>query len=272
MTATISAAILPSITQDSDAMRYFIHLAYNGAAYYGWQTQPDQTTVQETLENRLSLLLHEPIAVTGCGRTDTGVHASCFYAHFDLAEVLNEPACQQLTEKLNSFLPVDIAIYRIFAVLDCAHARFDATERTYHYYVATTKDPFMYPYRLRFFQVLNMEKMNEAAAYLLQHDDFTSFSKVHTQVNNFICHILHARWEACEGGMVFTITANRFLRNMVRAIVGTLLDVGRGKMTPEEFQQIILQKNRCKAGTSVPPHALFLSDVRYTWDDILPKS
>lgn len=253
-------------------MRYFIHLAYNGTAYFGWQIQPDHPSVQETLEKCLSLLLHsERIPITGCGRTDTGVHASCFYAHFDYPEAWDAERCRQLADQLNSFLPPDIAIYSIFAVNDNAHARFDAQERTYQYHISIAKNPFTYPFRLRYHQTLEVERMNEAAALLCQHEDFTSFSKVHTQVNNFICHVMRAEWEQRDEELVFTITANRFLRNMVRAIVGTLLDVGRGRLTTEEFNQIILEKNRCQAGTSVPACALFLTDVRYTWADILPK-
>lgn len=251
-------------------MRYFIHLAYNGNDYFGWQIQPDKKTVQETLENCLSLLLHhERIPITGCGRTDTGVHATCFYAHFDLDDELTVQDCQLLKEKLNSFLPADITIYHIFAVKERAHARFDAIERTYQYFVSTQKNPFTYTQRLCFYPTIDVEKMNAAALLLLQNEDFTSFSKVHTQVNNFICHVTFAHWEERDGELVFTITANRFLRNMVRAIVGTLLDVGRGKLTIEDFQNIIQQKNRCKASTSVSACALFLTNVRYTWDEIL---
>lgn len=245
-------------------MRYFIHLAYNGANYFGWQLQPDAPSVQETLENCLSLLLHQTrISITGCGRTDTQVNASCFYAHFDIEQNFTPEQCQQLTDKLNNFLPKDIVIFRIFQVNDNAHARFDADCRTYQYFISLKKNPFNFSQRMFCYRNLNIERMNEAAALLLVNEDFTSFSKVHTQVNNFICHISHAQWQLQGNDLVFTITANRFLRNMVRAIVGTLLEVGLGKLTVEDFQNIINQKDRCKAKTSAPACALFLTDVKY---------
>lgn len=253
-------------------MRYFLHLAYNGAPFYGWQIQPDHISVQEVLEKSLSMLLHqERIAITGCGRTDTGVHASDYYAHFDIEKDFTEEKCQKITDQLNSFLPKDIVIYRLFAVKENAHARFDAEERTYNYYIATRKNPFNYAQQYFSFRKPDVQTMNAAAELLLHNEDFTSFSKVHTQVNNFICHVTHAQWTEQGDDLVFTITANRFLRNMVRAIVGTLLDVGFGKITVEDFQNIISQKDRCKAGTSVPAQALFLSKVRYDWAKILPE-
>lgn len=251
-------------------MRYFVHLAYNGTCFFGWQIQPDHITVQEVLEKSLSMLLHsERIAITGCGRTDTGVHASDYYAHFDYESSLSPTECQRLTDQWNNFLPKDIAIYKIFPVHNHAHARFDAQDRTYKYYVATHKNPYTYPQRYFSFRKLDMDKMNYAAALLLKNEDFTSFSKVHTQVNNFICHIHYAQWAKEGDDLVFTITANRFLRNMVRAIVGTLLEIGYGKMNVVDFQNIINQKDRCKAGTSVPACALFLTEVRYNWSEIL---
>lgn len=250
-------------------MRYFIHLAYNGSPFFGWQVQPDRISVQETLEHALSLMLHGPhVPVVGCGRTDTGVHASCYYAHFDLQQQLTPEQCTRLVCRLNGFLPKEVAIFDLFPVNDTAHARFDAIDRTYHYYIATRKNPFSFPCRMFSFRPLDVKRMNEAAALLLQHDDFTSFSKVNTQVNNFICHVTEAFWQERDGELVFTITANRFLRNMVRAIVGTLLDVGLGKTSVSDFGNIINQKDRCKAGTSVPACALFLSNVRYNWDEI----
>ena len=254
-------------------MRYFIHLAYNGAAYFGWQLQPDAPSVQETLEKCLSLLLHQSrVAITGCGRTDTQVNASCFYAHFDTEQSFSPDQCAQLTDKLNNFLPKDIVIYNIFKVHDDAHARFDAESRTYQYYISTQKDPFNYAQRMFCCRRLDVEKMNEAAALLLVNQDFTSFSKVHTQVNNFICHVTCAHWARVGDDLVFTITANRFLRNMVRAIVGTLLQVGWGKITPEDFQNIINQKNRCAAKMSAPACALFLTDVQYPWERLIVDS
>lgn len=272
-------------------MRYFMRLAFNGTPFFGWQMQPKDVSVQEVLEKSLSLMLcggngNEPrqrIAITGCGRTDTGVHARDFMAHFDFEssenpedvnsednlKSKNNPlktvdSRKDFIQKLNSFLPKEIVVYDIFPVADDAHARFDAIDRTYRYYVDIQKDAFNFPYAYRVFVSLDVEKMNEAASLLLQNEDFTSFSKVHTQVNNMRCKVTYAKWEKVNGQLVFTITANRFLRNMVRAIVGTLLQVGRGKLTIEDFQAIILQKNRCKAGDSAPAHALFLEEVRYS--------
>lgn len=252
-------------------MRYFMRLAFNGTPFFGWQIQPKNISVQEVIENALTLLLQQPsddgqrerIAITGCGRTDTGVHARDFVAHFDFSEELNEEQRLKLVNKLNSFLPKEIVIYAIEPVADDAHARFDAIDRTYRYYVNIRKDAFNFPYAHRVFEKLDMDKMNEAAQLLLKNEDFTSFSKVHTQVNNMRCHVTHAQWEQCDGQLIFTITANRFLRNMVRAIVGTLLLVGKGKITVQDFQDIIEQKDRCKAGDSAPAHALFLEKVRY---------
>lgn len=253
-------------------MRYFIHLAYNGASYFGWQIQPDRPSVQETLERCLSLMLHqEHIAITGCGRTDTGVHASSFYAHFDIDQTFSKEECATLVSKLNNFLPKDIVLFNLFAVNSDAHARFDADERTYHYYLSTRKNPFTFSQRMLFLRQLDVDAMNQAASLLLENDDFTSFSKVHTQVNNFICHVTNAHWHREGDDLIFTISANRFLRNMVRAVVGTLLEVGLGRISIADFQNIIDQKNRCEAGTSVPACALFLTDVRYPWHKLLPN-
>ncbi|MCQ2269944.1 MAG: tRNA pseudouridine(38-40) synthase TruA [Bacteroidales bacterium] len=252
-------------------MRYFMRLAFNGTPFFGWQMQPKNVSVQGTIENALSLLLQvrdeqgqcERIAITGCGRTDTGVHARDYTAHFDCPFELEEDRRRQLVNKLNSFLPKEIVIFDIFPVADTAHARFDAIDRTYRYYVNIKKDAFTFPYAYRIFEKLDVEKMNEAAQLLLQNEDFTSFSKVHTQVNNMRCKVTRAQWLQKDGQLVFEITANRFLRNMVRAIVGTLLQVGKGRLSVNDFQQIILKKNRCEAGDSAPAHALFLENVRY---------
>lgn len=246
-------------------MRYFIELAYNGSAYYGWQVQPEMPTVQGELENALSLLLRETIAVTGCGRTDTGVHARQFFAHFETEQSFD---IQKLTDKLNSFLPKEIAIFRIFPVPADLHARFSATSRTYKYYVAVDKECFRFHYSYRMFRKLDVEKMNMAAAILLKTKDFTSFSKLHTQVNNNNCRVSEAAWKMEDGLLVFTITADRFLRNMVRAVVGTLLQVGKRQISIEEFQDIVNQKNRCSAGDSVPAHALFLHHVEYPFPEL----
>ena len=241
-------------------MRYFMELGYNGAPFFGWQVQPGKETVQGCIENALSLLLREEVAVTGCGRTDTGVNARQFFAHFETAQPID---AARLTDKLNSFLPKEIAIYRIFPVEEGMHARFSANARTYKYYVAVTKNPFNFHYSYRIFQKLDVAKMNEAAAVLLETSDFTSFSKLHTQVNNNLCRVTEAHWAMEDGVLVFTITADRFLRNMVRAVVGTLLQVGKEKITIEEFREIIACKDRCAAGDSVPAHALFLERVCY---------
>jgi tRNA pseudouridine38-40 synthase len=246
-------------------MRYFIELAFNGTPFSGWQIQPNDITVQEVLQKGMSLLLREPVTLTGCGRTDTGVHARQFYAHFDTEQQINEEGCQQLAYKLNRFLPVEIAIYAIFPVKPHQHARFDALDRTYCYYLNLKKEPFSFIFALPVYFQLDIEKMNEAASYLLEIKDFTSFSKLHTQVANNFCEVKKAAWFHEGDQLIFEITANRFLRNMVRSIVGTLLDVGKGKYSLEQFKSIIYQKDRCKAGESVPAHALFLEKVRYSF-------
>lgn len=241
-------------------MRYFIYLSYDGARYHGWQIQPNGISVQEVLNKALSTLLREPIEVTGAGRTDAGVNASLMVAHFDCQQTTDNG---QLTYRLNKLLPPDIVIHKIQQVKDDAHARFSATSRTYHYYIITEKSPFE-PYAYRFPQPLDFDKMNEAAKTLFDYIDFTSFSKLHTDVKTNNCRIITARWEQLSPiKWQFTITADRFLRNMVRAIVGTLLDVGRGVLTIEQFREIIEKKDRCSAGTSVPGNALFLADVTY---------
>lgn len=243
-------------------MRYFIYLSYDGARYHGWQIQPNGSSVQEVLGKALSTLLHESIEVTGAGRTDAGVNASLMVAHFDTEHT----ADQQLAYRLNKFLPQDIAIHKIVPVKPEAHARFSATSRTYHYYVITAKTPFE-PYAYRFPQPLDFDKMNEAAKALFDYIDFTSFSKLHTDVKTNNCRIMAAQWEQVSPiKWQFTITADRFLRNMVRAIVGTLLDVGRGVLTLEQFREIIEKKDRCSAGMSVPGNALFLADITYPED------
>ncbi|MBQ6749233.1 MAG: tRNA pseudouridine(38-40) synthase TruA [Bacteroidaceae bacterium] len=240
-------------------MRFFIYLSYDGARYHGWQIQPNGISVQEVLGKALSTLLREPIEVTGAGRTDAGVNASLMVAHFDTTQEVNE----QLVYRLNKFLPYDIAISCIRKVKDDAHARFSATSRTYHYYIITAKTPFE-PYAYRFPQPLDFDKMNEAAQTLFDYIDFTSFSKLHTDVKTNNCRIMKAEWAQISPiKWQFTITADRFLRNMVRAIVGTLLDVGRGVLTIEQFRTIIEKKDRCSAGTSVPGNALFLADITY---------
>ena len=245
--------------------RYFIHLAYNGANYCGWQTQPGLPTVQLTFEEALSTLLREKIAVVGCGRTDTGVHASDFYAHFDSESEIDG---EQLTFKLNSYLPADLAVYEVFKVKDNAHARFDATARTYQYHVSDRRLPFRQGLYSRIYFSPDIQAMNEAAKVLMEYEDFTSFAKLHTQVKTNICHLSLAHWDTVGEELVFTIRSNRFLRNMVRSVTGTLLDVGRGKLSIDALRRIIEQKDRCAAGVSMPPQGLFLTKVDYNFDDI----
>ncbi len=242
--------------------RYFIHLAYNGTNYCGWQTQPELPTVQQTLESAMSTLLRQKIAVVGCGRTDTGVHASDFYAHFDAEDAVD---CGQLVFKLNNLLPPDIAIFDIFPVADNAHARFDATARTYQYHVSDRRLPFRQGLYCRIYFKPDIDKMNEAARVLMEYEDFTSFAKLHTQVKTNICHLTHAEWTEEESGWVFTIRSNRFLRNMVRSVTGTLLDVGRGKLSIDGLREIVERKDRCAAGVSMPACGLFLTKVEYPW-------
>jgi len=240
--------------------RFFIHLAYNGVCYNGWQTQPGLPTVQQTLEAGLGTLLRQKVNVVGCGRTDTGVHASDFYAHFD-AE--GEMDCTQLAFKLNNLIPPDISIFGIFPVAPNAHARFDALARTYQYHISDKKLPFRQGQYCRIYYKPDLEQMNLGAKILMEYDDFTSFAKLHTQVKTNICHLSHAEWRSEGEEWVFTIRSNRFLRNMVRSVTGTLLDVGRGKLSLEGLRSIIESKNRCEAGTSMPACGLFLTKVEY---------
>lgn len=250
-------------------MRYFIYLSYDGANYHGWQIQPNGVSVQEVLQNALSTLLRQQIEVVGAGRTDAGVNASMMVAHFDTTA--DYETIVIMAARLNRLLPQDIAIQRIVPVIDEAHARFSATSRTYHYYITIEKSPFE-PYAYRFPQKLDFELMNEAAQTIFDYTDFTSFSKLHTDVKTNNCRIMHARWQQVSDiKWEFTITADRFLRNMVRAIVGTLLDVGRGVLSIAQFREIIEKKDRCAAGTSVPGNALFLANITYPETIFLKK-
>ena len=242
-------------------MRYFITLSYDGAGYHGWQIQPNAPSVQEALQHALSTLLRQDVEVVGAGRTDTGVHARRMVAHFDWLQPLD---VAQLAYKLNKLLPRDIAVQGVEPVLDSMHARFSAVSRTYHYYLHLHKDPFLQGRSWQMYGPLDFQMMNWAAELLLSYRDFTSFSKLHTDTKTNDCTVTEARWdELAPGQWRFTITANRFLRNMVRAVVGTLVEVGRGRMTLEEFCRVIEQKDRCQAGESVPAHGLYLVDVRY---------
>lgn len=241
--------------------RYAIQLSYNGAGYFGWQRQPKDISVQEVLEKAFSTILREEIAVTGAGRTDTGVHASFYIAHFDTENEISDPV--QFVYKLNRFLPADIAIKKIWKVDNEFHARFSAVSRTYKYYISTVKNPFNTDTSFQYTVPLNVDLMNEAAKMLFEFTDFTSFSKLHTDVKTNNCKIYLAEWEKLGDQLIFTIKADRFLRNMVRAIVGTLIEVGKGKISIEEFVEIIERKDRGEAGTSVPPQGLFLVDIEY---------
>ena len=247
--------------------RYFIYLSYDGSNYHGWQVQPNAPTVQEKLESALSLLMRTPISVTGAGRTDTGVNASTMVAHADFSEEID---CKQIAYRLNKILPPDIAIHYIRKVKDSAHARFDATSRRYRYYVSTAKNPFNRRYTCRLTGEIDFDAMNEAAAVLPEYTDFTSFSKLHTDTKTNNCKIAYARWSRLSADeWVFEIEADRFLRNMVRAIVGTLLMIGRGKIAKEQIREIVEKKLRSEAGDSAPAQALFLEEVKYPEDIFL---
>jgi tRNA pseudouridine38-40 synthase len=241
--------------------RYFIQLAFNGKNYHGWQMQDNAHTVQAEINNKLSLLLNEKINVIGCGRTDTGVHAKEYFAHFEMQKPLD--GLNELVKKLNNFLPPDVVIYKVFEVKPYMHARFSAVSRTYRYYISRIKNPFLQELSYFYHAPLNISAMKQASNLLLDYTDFTSFSKLHSKTNNNNCKILFCNWEEAEGMLVFTITADRFLRNMVRAIVGTLLEIGKGKLEPADLKTIIEAKNRSAAGFSVPAEGLFLEKVLY---------
>jgi len=243
-------------------MRYFIRFSYNGTSYHGWQFQPNAVSVQETLTQAVSVILNETVELMGAGRTDTGVHAQLMYAHFDTEKEFNAAT---LVHKLNSYLPKDIAVFDIIAVHHDAHARFDATQRTYQYYIHQFKDAFLNEQSWYYPTALDLDLMNQAAAELLQHTDFQCFSKVNTDVNTFNCKITEAFWVRNGNQLVFTISADRFLRNMVRAIVGTLVNVGLHKIAVDDFNNIIASKDRSEAGFSVPAHGLYLTDIRYPY-------
>lgn len=243
-------------------MRFFIKFSYKGTNYHGWQKQPNAISVQEVLEKGLSTILNKSVVLMGAGRTDTGVHAKEMYAHFDFETPF---AAESFVHKLNSFLPIDIVVFEIFKVDDHAHARFDAKKRTYQYHINPYKDVFLTDQSWYYHQNLNIDLMNKAAQILLQYTDFQCFSKVHTDVNTFNCNIFEAFWTKENNQLIFTITADRFLRNMVRAIVGTLVYAGINKITIEEFEQIIKNKNRSEAGFSVPACGLFLTKIEYDY-------
>ena len=250
-------------------MRFFITFSYNGTRYCGWQRQPNGIAVQEELEKALTTILRTPVELTGAGRTDAGVHALNMVAHFDIAEDTTVD-CRLLTvdsnrliNNLNSLLPYDIAVKNVERVTDEAHARFDALSRKYEYHIITHKNPFLKEQACRIHFPLNIELMNEAAKVLFEYEDFTSFSKLHTDVKTNNCTIMEAYWQQRGEELVFTIKANRFLRNMVRAIVGTLMEVGRERLTIEGFRQVIEAKNRCSAGHSGPACGLYFIEAEY---------
>ena len=244
--------------------RYFIKLGYRGTPFHGWQIQPNAVSVQEEVEKALSTVLRIQASVVGAGRTDSGVNARVMYAHFDYDDTL--PDKGRLLVSLNRLVGKDISIYDILPVSDDAHARFDATERIYKYFVAFEKTPFFYPLSWHCPHRLDIDKMNQAAKILLETDDFTSFAKLHSDAKTNICKVRRAEWEMINDNMaVFTISADRFLRNMVRAIVGTLVEIGRGKITLEDFKRVIEKKDRCAAGQSMPGEALFLWDIKYDY-------
>ncbi len=241
--------------------RYFIYLSYDGTDYHGWQIQPNGKSVQEDLEHALTTLLRETVSITGAGRTDAGVHARMMVAHF---ETLQDIDTKQLTYKLNKFLNQSIVIHEIMPVTEDLHARFSATSRTYHYFIHTRKDPFCRKYSCQILYPLDFPLMNQAAAILTEYEDFGAFCKSHTDVKTTLCHVTQAEWvQIDEHHWYFEITANRFLRNMVRAVVGTLIDVGRHRLTIEAFRKVIESGERTSAGESMPGHALFLERITY---------
>lgn len=248
--------------QNKDKQNYAVLLQYNGKNYHGWQVQPNANSIQETLQICFSNLLKQNIQIIGCGRTDTGVHARRYVAHF-YADNMTDEEMNRLIGKINIYLPIDIKIFEIKKVATEFNARFDAVSRTYKYYIAKTKQPFNSDFSWFYPAKLDLQQMNVVSSLLCNYSDFTSFSKVNTQVNNFECEIYYAQWEENEDYLIFTIKANRFLRNMVRCIVGTLIDVGRGKISIEEFCGIIEAKDRRKAGFSAEAKGLFLEDVEY---------
>ena len=243
-------------------IRYFIFISYKGTSYHGWQIQPNSVTVQKILDESLSVVLNEKIATVGAGRTDTGVHALFFCAHFDSISPDLE-AQEKLIFKLNSYLPADISVKTLRKVVPDANARFSAISRSYNYYISKIKDPFFENSSWFIHSKIDINKMNDACNVLMSHTDFTSFSKLHSDTRTNICKIYSASWEETDNRILFRIVADRFLRNMVRAIVGTMVEIGSEKISILQFEQIILAKDRCKAGKSAPAKGLFLVDIEY---------
>jgi tRNA pseudouridine38-40 synthase len=243
--------------------RYFLHMAYDGTSYKGWQSQPGGNTVQQAVEHALTTLLGEDIPVTGAGRTDTGVHASFFVAHFDTPKLL-EVRKKDLVFRLNRFLPEDIVVYKLQQVPEKMHARYSVSYRTYHYHISTVKPLYTRNYTHYVHGPLDVEEIGRCCELIMETTDFTSFSKLHTDVKTNHCHVMEASWNEEETGYVFEIRADRFLRNMVRSIVGTLLDVGYGKINLDDFRKIIDARDRSRAGMSAPAKGLFLVDIGYS--------
>jgi tRNA pseudouridine38-40 synthase len=242
--------------------RYFIFISYKGTYYHGWQVQPNSVTVQQILDEALSTVLNEKISTTGAGRTDTGVHAKIFCAHFDsISSDLS--LLKNLIHRLNSYLPEDISAKAVKRVVPEANARYSAISRTYKYYISRIKDPFSDHSSWYLYGDIDLTAMNRACEILYIHSDFTSFSRLHSGTKTNICKIYKAYWEEVDNQLIFTIKADRFLRNMVRAVVGTMVDIGFGKTDPDKLNEIILAKDRCKAGTSAPAKGLFLTDIEY---------
>lgn len=243
-------------------MKYFIEFSYKGTNYHGWQTQPKQISVQEILTKTLSILFKKNIELIGAGRTDSGVHAKQMYAHFEIEKELD---LVKIIPKINSFLPKDISVFNFHKVHDDAHARFDAKKRTYNYFIHTQKNAFECFDSWYYIKKLNVELMNQACQILLQNTDFECFSKTNTDVFTYNCTIFDAHWKQIDNQIIFTITADRFLRNMVRAIVGTMINIGLEKLTLQDLKSIIESKNRSKAGFSVPAHGLYLTKIEYDY-------
>jgi tRNA pseudouridine38-40 synthase len=251
-------------------MRYFLRFAYDGTAFHGSQRQPNGVTVQETMEQALALIFREEVQLTFAGRTDAGVHAHEMYAHFDIGDEEMRREGERLVFRLNGILPDSIAIFDIYPVKENAHARFDAVRRTYEYHIIDHKDPFLCKQATRVRPGLDFAAMNESAKLLIGKQDFASFCRTNTDVKTTICDLKQAEWKELDNGhAVFTISADRFLRNMVRAVVGTLFEIGRGKMTKEQFAEVITQHNRCAAGDSAPAEGLFLTHIEYPEDIFL---
>ena len=247
---------------NSTKTRYFIFISYKGTSYHGWQMQPNSVTIQKILDDALCVILNEKITTTGAGRTDAGVHASVFCAHFDCSISDLSPE-RNLVYRLNNYLPHDISVKSIIKVRPDANARFSAVSRTYMYFISRIKDPFSNTSSWSLHGNIDVSIMNQACEILLKHSEFTSFSKLHSDTKTNICKVHMARWEETNNQLIFTIKADRFLRNMVRAIVGTMVEIGSGKLNLLEFEEIILAKNRCRAGKSAPAKGLFLTDIEY---------